>query len=53
MSLNDSHIRQMFGAARRMRNYPEGDDLGWAIVEGLFALGCIGTLAICALCVVS
>lgn len=49
MSLNDSHIRQLLAAkkTRRMRNYPEGSNLAWNLIDGAFAVWCVGVLAIC------
>lgn len=51
MSVNDSQIRRMFGErkARRMRNYPEGNDRLWVIIEGGFAVWCVAAVVVCAL----
>lgn len=52
MSLNDTMIRRMLGekkAARRMRNYPEGNDCGWAIIEFGFLAWCAAVVVVCAL----
>ena len=54
MSLNDTMIRHVLGAkktATRMRRYPEGDGIGWAIVETLFALWAVSVIVICVLIV--
>ena len=49
MSVNDTTIRAVIvERRRRMRSYPEGNDVFWNIIEYGFVLFCVCSIVICA-----
>ena len=46
MSISDCLLREAL-KGRRPKEYPEGDDRVWAIIEGAFAGWCAAVIVIC------
>ena len=46
MSIPDCLLREAL-KGRQPKEYPEGDDRVWAIVEGAFGVWCVGVIVIC------